>query len=214
MDLELRTFPLRECRMDVDADGRPVLVGHAAVFNEWSRVIPWGGPRGKFRERILPGAFDRTLADGPDVKLKVDHDGLPLARTTSGTLTLTPDEVGLGIRAPLDPRDPDAMRIIPKIERGDLSQMSFAFWVEDERWNTEGDIDERTLYTLNLDGGDVSVVADPAYPQTDVALRSLQKLLAEGRGGETPDAGEGQVPLENLYRGLELEQALREVSNP
>lgn len=216
MDLELRTFPLRECRMETDADGRPVLVGHAAVFNQWSRVIPWGGPRGQFRERILPGAFDRTLAAGPDVKLKIDHGGLPLGRTVSGTLSLTPDDVGLGIRSPLDPRDPDVMRIIPKIERGDLSQMSFAFWVDPdgERWNTEGDIDERTLTALNLDGGDVSVVADPAYPQTDVALRSLQKLLAEGRGGETPEADEGQVPLENLHRGLELEQALREVSNP
>lgn len=214
MDLELRTFPLRECRVETDADGRPVLVGHAAVFNQWSRVIPWGGPRGKFRERVRPGAFDRTLAAGPDVKLKVDHEGLPLGRTISGTLTLTPDDVGLGIRSPLDPRDPDVMRLIPKIERGDLSQMSFAFWVEEESWNTEGDIDERTLYAINLDGGDVSVVADPAYPQTDVALRSLQKLLAEGRGGETPDADEGQVPLDILRCGMELEQELREVSNP
>jgi len=208
MDFELRSFPLLEVRMDADADGRPVLVGHAAVFNQWSRVIPWGGPRGKFRERIAPGAFDRTLAASPDVKLKVDHDGLPLARTKSGTLTLTPDAAGLLVRSPLDPRDPDVMRIIPKIERGDLREMSFAFWVPEggDKWNLDAEMDERTLFDIELDGGDVSVVADPAYPQTDVALRSLNKFLAAGRGSEPPEAAEGQVPLDELRRRLDLEE--------
>jgi len=208
MELEIRTYPLIEVRMDTDAEGRPVLVGHAAVFNQWSRVIPWGGPRGKFRERILPGAFDRTLAANPDVKLKVDHAGLPLARTTSRTMTLTPDADGLLVHSPLDPRDPDVQRIQYKIERGDLREMSFAFWVPEkgERWNTEGDIDERTLTEIDLDGGDVSVVADPAYPQTDVALRSLTRFLAEGRDREPLEAAEGQVPLETLRLGLDLEE--------
>lgn len=208
MDFELRSFPLKEVRMDTDDEGRPVLVGHAAVFNQWSRVIPWGGPRGKFRERILPGAFDRTLAASPDVKLKVDHDGLPLARTRSGTLTLTRDAEGLMIRSPLDMRDPDVLRIIPKIERGDLREMSFAFWVPEggDKWNLEGEMDERTLLEIDLDGGDVSVVADPAYPQTDVALRSLTKFLADGRDREPPEAVEGQVPLDELRRRLDLEE--------
>lgn len=216
MELEVRSYPLREVRMDTDDAGQPILVGHAAVFNQWSHVIPWGGPRGQFRERIMPGAFDRTLAANPDVKLKVNHDGLPLARTTSGTLTLTPDAEGLSIRAPLDMSDPDVQRIVPKIKRGDLAEMSFAFRVPEggERWNMDGDIDERSLTDIDLDGGDVSVVADPAYPQTDVALRSLNKLLAKDRGGETPDAAEGQVPLTMQHRGMELEQALREVSIP
>jgi hypothetical protein len=208
MELELRTYPLIEVRMTTNEAGQPILEGHAAVFNQWSRTIPRGGPRGQFRERIQPGAFDRTLAGKPDVKLKVDHDGLPLARTTSGTLMLTPDEAGLRIHAPLDMRDPDVMRIIPKIERGDLKEMSFAFWVMDggESWNTDGAIDERTLTAIDLDGGDVSVVADPAYPQTDVALRSLTRFLAEGRGSEPPEAAEGQVPLETLRLGLDLEE--------
>lgn len=208
MDFELRSFPLKEVRMDTDDEGRPILVGHAAVFNQWSRVIPWGGPRGRFRERILPGAFDRTLAASPDVKLKVDHDGLPLARTRSGTLTLTRDAEGLMIRSPLDMRDPDVLRIIPKIERGDLREMSFAFWVPEggDKWNLEGEMDERTLLEIDLDGGDVSVVADPAYPQTDVALRSLTKFLADGRDREPPEAVEGQVPLDELRRRLDLEE--------
>jgi HK97 family phage prohead protease len=207
MDLELRSYPL-ELRMDTDGDGRPIVVGHAAVFNSWSRTIPWGGPHGAFRERIMPGAFDRTLAAKPDVKLKVDHMGLPLARTRSGTLTLTTDANGLVMSAPLDPRDPDVMRIIPKIERGDLREMSFAFWVPEggDEWNTSGEMDERTLTMIDLDGGDVSVVADPAYPQTDVALRSLTRFLAEGRGSEPPEAAEGQVPLETLRLGLDLEE--------
>ena len=206
MDLELRSYPLLECRMDT-VDGHPVLVGHAAVFNQWSVVIPWGGPRGQFRERILPGAFDRTLDAKPDVKLKVDHTGLPLARTVSGTLALTPDDIGLGIRAPLDERDPDVLRIIPKIERGDLRHMSFAFYVPEggDEWSLNAEVDERTLRDIELDNGDVSVVGDPAYPATDVAFRSLTRYLAAAESrGEDHDAAEAQGRLDVIRRRLAL----------
>lgn len=206
MTLEMRSYPLRECRMDT-VDGHPVLVGHAAVFNQWSVVIPWGGPRGQFRERVLAGAFNRTLDAKPDVKLKVDHTGLPLARTISGTLSLTPDDVGLAIRAPLDERDPDVLRLVPKIERGDLRHMSFAFYVPDggDEWNLTAEIDERSLREVDLDTGDVSVVGDPAYPATDVALRSLTRYLAAAESrSENPDAAETQGRLDVLRRRLAL----------
>jgi hypothetical protein len=46
-----------------------------------------------------------------------------LARTKSGTLRLAEDERGLRIDATLDPTDPDVQRLIPKMKRGDMSQM-------------------------------------------------------------------------------------------
>jgi hypothetical protein len=39
----------------------------------------------------------------PDVRLLIDHEGQPLARTKSGTLTLSTDDHGLHVHAPLDP---------------------------------------------------------------------------------------------------------------
>jgi HK97 family phage prohead protease len=84
-----------------------------------------------------PGAFAATLAKKPDVRLLINHDGLPLARTTSGTLKLREDKRGLHFEAELDATDPDVQRILPKVQRGDLSQMSFAFRTIKDAWRTE-----------------------------------------------------------------------------
>ena len=94
--------------------------GHAATFNQ-SYDMGW------YEETVAPGAFARTLKTGPDVRLLVNHDGLPLARTRSGTLDLAEDKSGLYMRSTLDPKDPDVMRLVPKLQRGDLNQMSFSF---------------------------------------------------------------------------------------
>jgi HK97 family phage prohead protease len=56
------------------------------------------------------------------VRLLLNHDGLPLARTTSGTLKLREDKRGLHFEADLDPNDPDVQRIAPKVQRGDLTR--------------------------------------------------------------------------------------------
>lgn len=184
--LEMRAYPL-EVRLS-DGDGMPILEGHAAVFDSLS--LPLQDWRGAFRERIRPGAFDRTLAAGADVALLAEHDGLPLARTSSGTLRLQPDDRGLYFRTTLDTRDPLAMSMRVKVERGDIRHMSFAFVVNDDTWRqvpppeqaSFGALWERILNDVDLDGGDISLVRRPAYPDTDVATRSLQAHL-QTQGG-------------------------------
>jgi len=109
-----------------DDEQGPMIVGHAATFNQPYQV-------GFFTETIHPEAFKRTLSLSPDVRLLVDHEGQPLARTKSGTLELGTDSRGLTVRATLDPSDPDVQRLIPKMRRGDLDQMSFAFSVPPAR---------------------------------------------------------------------------------
>jgi phage head maturation protease len=58
---------------------------------------------GQFDERMASGVASRVL-DGADCRFLFDHSGLPLARTTSGTLTLRDSEEGLLMEARLDAR--------------------------------------------------------------------------------------------------------------
>lgn len=156
---------------DVSADGDSVRVaGHAAVFNERTNIL------GLFDEVIAPGAFSEALIRGDDVVFLVNHAGLPLARSTSGTLTLSEDDHGLYIESNLDSEDPDVRSIVPKMKRGDLSKMSFAFMVEREAWDDTGDMPLRTIEQVSLH--DVSIVTKPAYSGTDIALRSLNARRA------------------------------------
>ncbi|HSN12900.1 MAG TPA: HK97 family phage prohead protease [Propionibacteriaceae bacterium] len=105
----------------------------------------------------------------------MNHDGLPLARTTSGTLELDTDSRGLHVRASLDASDPDVQALPPKMRRGDLNQMSFGFRVSPEDGDSwSSDMRTRTLRNLDLENGDVSVVTDPANPATVAGVRAVE----------------------------------------
>jgi HK97 family phage prohead protease len=147
------------------------LDGYASVFNSPYTV-------GGIEEVVARGAFKRSLGNpGLDVQLLVNHAGLPLARTTSNTLHLTEDAVGLHVRAELDSSDPDVRSLAPKIRRGDLSEMSFAFRDLAPDWNADRTV--RTLRQLDLHRGDVSVVSYGASPATSLALRHVKGLKGE-----------------------------------
>lgn len=153
-------------------DGGVRVSGYAAVFNEEADIA------GMFREQIAPGAF-RGAIDRDDVVFLINHDGLPLARTRSGTLTLREDDRGLFMETVLDADDPDVRAITGKMKRGDLDKMSFAFRVEAEEWDDAGEIPLRTIKRASL--YDVSVVTTPAYDGTDIGLRSLDAMRKEAK---------------------------------
>lgn len=162
-----------EVRAEEGADGVTV-EGYAAVFDEEVSIA------GLFREVIAPGAFSEAISRGDDVVFLINHDGLPLARTRSGTLELEEDERGLKIRSKLDAADPDVARIARKMERGDLDKMSFAFVPEAERWeDLDGDEPRRVLERVALH--DVSIVTTPAYEGTEIGLRSLEAARSGAR---------------------------------
>ncbi|TIV72749.1 MAG: HK97 family phage prohead protease [Mesorhizobium sp.] len=122
---------------------------------------------GAFVEKIAPGAF-KSLKD---VTLLWSHDGnRPLARTTSGTLTLR-DKGGMGLyfSAELDPENPDAARALSSIGRRDTRGMSFGFRVLKEEWFDPEDykkLPERTI--LEADLFEISALINPAYLQSEV----------------------------------------------
>ena len=148
-----------------DEDGIKVS-GYAAVFGEKADI------GGMFTEVIARGAFADAIGRD-DVVFLINHNGLPLARTRSGTLTLKEDDHGLFMETMLDPDDPDVKSIAGKMARGDLDKMSFAFWADVQEWDDTQDPPLRTVTKASLD--DVSIVTTPAYEGTEISLRSLEK---------------------------------------
>jgi HK97 family phage prohead protease len=159
--IERRTYIVQDVEARQAEDGVMRLSGYAAVFNDASVPLP-------FKERIAPGAFRKTLSESPDVRLLINHEGLPLARTKNGTLKLTEDDRGLRFDAELADTQ-EARDIYTLVQRGDVDQMSFAFRVIRQNWSK--DKSERTLTEVSLADGDVSVVTYPAYPTTSVEAR-------------------------------------------
>lgn len=179
-----------ELRAAGDDSSARTFTGYACVFGVDYEV--YGGPPWGWVERVQEGAFTKTLKEDPDVRFLINHEGMPLARTTSGNLTLTEDKTGLAVEASLDGTDPDVMRLAPKMARKDIDQMSFGFYVIRQEWDE--DYVDRTLVEIKLDGGDVSIVTFPANQATSADLRSLSllterlshdptKVLAEIRAG-------------------------------
>ena len=165
--IERRSLPIDlEFR---DSANTITVEGYASVFSQ-----PYD--MGMYHEEIAPGAFRKTLSETPDVRFLINHEGLPLARTTSGTLELSEDSTGLHMRAQLDPADPDVARIVPKMRAGNLDQMSFAFRTVKDEWSS--DYTQRTMRELSLRDGDVSVVTYPASPTTSISLRNAQRKMA------------------------------------
>jgi uncharacterized protein len=146
-----------------ESGGRAKIAGHAAVFNSLSEDL-WG-----FREKIAPGAFKPALGKS-DIRALLNHDpNFVLGRMKSGTLRVQEDETGLAVE--IDPPETRwADDLLVSIGRGDISQMSFAFRVGEESWETVEGADVRTIVSFD-EIFDVSPVTYPAYPETDVSLR-------------------------------------------
>ena len=156
-------FTNLELRAMEDGEDDWTVRGYAAVFDSPSEPLP-------FTEYVKRGAFKKTIKDRSDVRLLIDHTGVPLARTKSGTLTLTEDDRGLFMEARLDPANPDAVKIRSALKRGDLSQMSFAFQTVKDSWNSDRTVRELKEVRLH----DVSIVTYPAYEETTAEMRNNQ----------------------------------------
>lgn len=148
--------------------------GYAALYS--SRSVNLGG----FTEEITPGAFDGVIEKSVTLAL-IDHNqsrGI-LAKNSKGkgSLTLEADEKGLHFRFSA-PETELGNELIEYLKRGDITQCSFAFSVADEHWEKTGE-DEYVRHIDKIDRlYDVSAVFNPAYPETSIAMRSLEAFKA------------------------------------
>jgi HK97 family phage prohead protease len=176
---ENRSFNLAnvEIRENNEGEFTYSFSGYASVFDK-----PYGvrDSKGTYTETIKPGAFKKTLQEQDDVRFLINHDGIPLARSSSGTLKLEEDEYGLFVQADLDPNNPKVAEVASAMKRGDLNEMSFAFAaIRDDFSGEKRDVQEVRLF-------DVSVVTYPANSYAGATLRGLDisenlKELVESR---------------------------------
>lgn len=159
-----------------DENGEPIIEGYFAVFN--SNYELWDGAS----ESIAPGAFDKTISG--DIRALINHDTtLVLGRTSAGTLELKTDSRGLWGRIRINPNDQDAMNLHARVERGDVSQCSFGFFIVSEE--TDFREDGSIHWTLTeVDVFEVSCCTFPAYEETSITARKNDLKTIEQRRSE------------------------------
>lgn len=196
-----RNYQLADVEVRAADDGKTHFRGYAAVFN--SASVDFGG----WREVIEPGAFTSTLAAGPRVLLLHNHDAnLVLASTDNGTLKLAEDQKGLAVEATF--ADVSYAQDVATLYReGYLAHMSFAFWITQRRWDERGGEMFRVIEEVDIDGGDVSTVAYPAYLGTSGEIRG-EVLDALRRVADLDDAAAKAVFAE-LRDGRPLDEDTR-----
>ena len=160
-NVELRTAEVRAA-----GDDSLVVEGYASNFDVEYDL-------GYFKESVARGAFDDVMQD--DVRFLLNHTGAPLARTTNGTLELSVDETGLKYRAALADTQ-DGRDLYKLIKRGDITQSSFAFTIDNDEWS-----EDRSTRTITKIGRllDTSAVTYPASPSTTVAARNMAAAAQE-----------------------------------
>lgn len=184
--LELRASPT----------GGRMAVGYAFRYGAESQNL------GGFVETIMPGAATRTIQQD-DLRALFNHDpSRLLGRMGAGTLRVTDDNVGLAYQIDL-PETSIGRDLSALIARGDIDGSSFTFIPTGARsvsWaRTQRGFPLRQIRSMKM--RDLGPVTFPAYPDAEVALRSLAlSSIAEQR----------DLALSSLaeQRGLPLEEVI------
>lgn len=171
-ELERRAYTC-EVRAEESEQGN-IIVGRPIVYDSPTDL-------GWFDEIIENGAL--TLTDLKDVRFLVNHDTsrIPLARSRrnngNSTMTLTVDDMGLGITVLLDTENnSEARALYSAVKRGDITGMSFMFSVADEEWeNLDTEHPTRRIRQISS-VVEVSAVTFPAYESTEIYARSKEAL--------------------------------------
>lgn len=196
-------------RLETRDDGSPVIRGLAAVYNKESRDL------NGFREIIKPGAFRNVLAgQDHDVICCWNHDPAALlGRTASGTLRLFDTDEGLAYE--VDPPDTALGRDMQTmVRRGDVFGSSFAFTTTDELTEWDDETNQHTVRTVSAVTGlyDVSLVTNPAYMDSSVAIRSFERWKTEQEAERMPPRFSPSLSFQKtvaLARAARLEVARR-----
>ncbi|MEC1663346.1 HK97 family phage prohead protease [Bacillus halotolerans] len=179
---EIRLFNEDGLETRSEGEKAKVITGYALKFNTKSNVL------GNFIETIEPGALDGT--DMSDVRALVDHvPSQIIGRTTSGTLKLNVDDVGLRFEVTL-PSTQYANDLYENIRLGNITNCSFGFHLAPQgavrQKNPTTGVDFQRIRKISK-LTDISVVTYPAYNDTDVFARNLNEAIKESNQKETEE---------------------------
>ena len=154
-------------RAEKKEDGSVILTGTPIVYNKRSDDLCG------FVEIVSPGAAKSALKKS-DARVLWNHDSntLPIGRMSAGGMDVTEDKNGVHIE--LNDLPSYANDLVEAIDRGIVQDMSYAFTVKDDTWETKDGQEVRTIHKID-EIFDFSFVAYPAYPDTTVALRNLEQ---------------------------------------
>lgn len=158
---------------------------------------------GWFTEEVGRNAFKN--ADMSDVRVLFNHDpNQILGRTKSGTAKVGVDKEGLWYEVEL-PKSADAIR--EAIERGDIDQSSWGFFLKKDSWTKRegGEKQHRILEEVEI-VYDASPVTFPANPDTTVAKRSFDAFAQS----QEPQEDDEQQTIEQRDIETQIEIALLE----
>ena len=195
MNKEVRAFNF-EVRAEKNDQHGTFITGTPIVFDQATDM-------GWYEEKIDKDALMDT--DLRDVRFLIGHNTsmIPLARSRNNnensTMQMVVTDRGMEIRVDLDTENnAEARALYSAVQRGDMSGMSFMFMVDTDRdiWeDTETDYPKRTIMSIRK-VYEVSAVAFPAYPQTDIQAASEGESLDSARAS-----------LESAKQRLEEERA-------
>lgn len=147
--------------------GLRTIVGYAV---KWEMKSVTMGYWRRFKEQFKRGAFTDSLTQDDQLALWSHDYSQVLGRTKNGTLRLFEDEIGL--RFELDLADTTLGDDTYKtIKRGDVDGVSFGFQMVKEEWD-ESDPDNIVRSVTRAKLVEISPVAFPAYPDSQVSARS------------------------------------------
>jgi uncharacterized protein len=165
-----------------EENGIRTLSGYAVKWEKKSHIL---GFFRKFREQFKKGAFADSLGKD-DQRFLWSHDtSKVLGRTKNNTLRLFEDNIGLRFEIDL-PDTTLGEDTFKSIKRGDVDGVSFGFQkITDEIEEPDDDLMVRTVTKAKL--LEVSAVAFPAYPDSEVSARGFDPIkdILEERGYKT-----------------------------
>ncbi|MGR5990694.1 HK97 family phage prohead protease [Bacillus cereus] len=166
--------------MKIEVRGNQVILdGYVNVVDRESRMLP--SPRGYFKEKIVPKAFEKALKKAKNVDLLFNHDkNRNLGSTQNGNLELYEDNIGLRAIATVTDE-----QIIEKARNKELRGWSFGFVSEKDAWEEgESGVQKRSIEELEL--LEVSILdMTPAYVATSIETRGENTAMIEMRSEET-----------------------------
>ena len=188
------------------------ITGYAILFNVRSAPL-WEYSDEIAYEIIAPEAVTREFLDNCDIKFTMFHDRqLILARSKNGagTLSYTVDEKGVAFEFEA-PNTADGDKALELVKRGDLAGCSFMFsthyWDEAFVSRSVEVRDGRAYITYTVkavtDVYDMTLAADPAYPDTSVEAREFARDLREAAKPAEPEAPKvDKVKVEKQLREM------------
>lgn len=197
---EIRSYDF-DVRAKEDEEHGTYLEGQPIVYNSRTDL-------GLYDEIIEVGALKNTNLK--DVRFLVNHDFnmIPLARsrnnTKNSTMQMAVNDEGMSIRVNLDVEgNAKAKELYSAVKRGDISGMSFAFYIDQEEWeDLKTEHPTRRIKSIS-EIFEVSAVTFPAYEETNISARNDKMVLESAK--DVLESARRSMDIDNAD-SLELEK--------